>query len=776
MEDAMIRASGWFVFRRSFERVRRLTGEAGRLVSRRGVLRVIVRMLALVPAAVRLRAAERFTTIEEPPSDLMIPPGARPPLQRRALLQVGTDDLRMQNIVVGIAFSPDGRLIAVAAAHWPAPRVAIFDVQTGRRVEHHIAQDGRTDHLQCLAFSADMSRLLWGDGNGQVGLWDLAGGRPIFREKLHDHPVTAVGFSPDGGMIASASEDAVRLRWVAKPAEVLRDLTTRPVPMPGKPGLAAPEPSVSSSGAVRCLAFSPDGTRLVAGTATDATLFVWRIPDGQLLRQIPAAHRQSGTSMSAYLNCVSFSPDGRRVFSSGPRAVPGPPTPRKPGSRQVSQSEVRFWDLETGECVQDLHGDEDYGFGYAALSRDGRRVAVADFRVLRILDAATGKAEQTISLPRSMDQPPVFSPDGSVVALPLLNTAALYEVRTGRRLHHDERTPVGEVMAAAWSPSGDRIVTGHADGIVRVWEAATGKLLWNKLLARPNSPDGWNGFPAFVTFSRDGQLVVVAGRRDDPIERREGIIAIYEAGSGLRVREVYQRELWRAALAPDDRMVVVGTSYGSDGDTHFVGVEIGTGRTRWANPPQDQRAGFRQVVGMQFHANSPSLEVALKDGNVIRFNALTGHEQRRFLADGRTPEQRKAARPGRPDLLFTAGFDVDGRTLVSSSGEGLCVWDVESGTLRRRIRDPYAHRSLLILAPDGKTLATSIEYAAASDDNRIRLYDIETGDPALALEPGNNMASVLAFSPDGARLFSGFHSGSGMVWEVRRGEKVHGAK
>ena len=214
-------------------------------------------------------------------------------------------------------------------------------------------------------------------------------------------------------------------------------------------------------------------------------------------------------------------------------------TKLKYGPKSVTMSEVRFWDIATGERVADYHGDEDYGFGYGALSGDGRRVAVGDFSLLRILDAATGLAERTIELPGSWCRRPAFSPDGTLVAMPIDNAIGLFEVSTGRRLHHDESTPVGNVVSAAWSPSGDRLVTGHDDGILRVWDAATGRLIWHKLLAPVIRRSGWNARPAFVSFSRDGTLVVAAGRRDDPVKFDNGIVAIYEAATGRAVREVH---------------------------------------------------------------------------------------------------------------------------------------------------------------------------------------------------------------------------------------------
>jgi WD40 repeat protein len=179
------------------------------------------------------------------------------------------------------------------------------------------------------------------------------------------------------------------------------------------------------------------------------------------------------------------------------------------------------------------------------------------------------------------------------------------------------------------------------------------------------------------------------------------------------------------------------------------------------------------MAGMQFQPNSPFLEAAMRDGNVIRFNALTGREQRRFFVDGRTPEQQKAGRPRTADLLFTAAFSADVRTMVSSSNEWVCVWDVEAGTVRRRIRYPNAHGCFLTLSPDGKTVATSeVPYAGDIGGDKIRLYDTETGEPVLTLEPVDDHASVLSFSPDGTKLFTGFHRGSAMVWDVRRGEKA----
>ena len=111
-------------------------------------------------------------------------------------------------------------------------------------------------------------------------------------------------------------------------------------------------------------------------------------------------------------------------------------------------------------------------------------MAVADFGAIRILSAETCKPESRIALPgHHRGFSPAISLDGSIVAMPIGHTLALFDVRTGRRLHHDARMPKGSVGTAAWSRGSEQIVTGHYDGMVRVWDAQTGKLIWQKLMA-----------------------------------------------------------------------------------------------------------------------------------------------------------------------------------------------------------------------------------------------------------------------------------------------------
>jgi WD40 repeat protein len=534
----------------------------------------VVAVLALVrPAAPSAPPGVRDSAMEKS-SVLPQTQVARNSLTPRALLRIGTDDLRTRNsFVTDIAFSPDGRLVAASEANAPVPRVSLFDVRTGRLVRLISPPDRPPGWVQCIAFSPDQTKLAWGEVGGEVTVWDLTHDRLQFREKLHGQSVNDVTFSPDAQVLASGGEDGmVHLRRADEPREPVQVLATgEKQPARHRAFAGGPPAGGLPVGPLR-ITFTSDGGRLIVGSGSSAMISLWRIRDGQLIGRIENAHGDSRRT-SAGLGSIAVTPDGRRILSAGESTVPITQTKLKYGPRNVTLTEIRLWDLETGKRVQDLLTGENAGRGYAALSRDGRHLAVGDYGALRIVDVATGTIVRTIPLPGSGPNRPAFSPDGTLVALAIDDVVGIFDVQTGRRLHHDERTPEGYLEAAAWSPTGDRTVTGHSDGEVRVWEATTGRLVWHKPLAPVIGVYGQNAGPAFVAFTRDSQHIVAGGRRDDPVRYSGGVVADFDATPGALEREADQETIRWAALAPNGRMVVVATSHGAWDDAHFIGIE-----------------------------------------------------------------------------------------------------------------------------------------------------------------------------------------------------------
>ena len=194
-------------------------------------------------------------------------------LPARALLRIGTDNLRTGVIPAEIVFSPDGKLVASpVACRGGLPEVFLFGVRGGRLIKRLRAPDRPPGFVQCLAFSPDGSKLLWGESTGYVALWDLTGDKILFRAMLHRGEVEAVVLSADGKLMASGGADGtVHVRQVDSPKKDLRDLDV---------GEQRKAPGPVDPAGVRCLAFTPDGTRLIAGAGLSGSIFVWKSRTG----------------------------------------------------------------------------------------------------------------------------------------------------------------------------------------------------------------------------------------------------------------------------------------------------------------------------------------------------------------------------------------------------------------------------------------------------------------------------------------------------------------
>jgi eukaryotic-like serine/threonine-protein kinase len=235
-----------------------------------------------------------------------------------------------------LAFAPDGKQVA-SVGHDGIARV--WEVTIGKQVR---ALDPKAGVLFAVAFSPD-SRQLAASGRDGVIVWDLASEVDLQRLRGPSENLFAVAFSPDGKLVAAGGGSEVRF-WDAG------GRTTRRL--------------VNQGNEVHALAFSPDG-KLLASAGKDGQVHVWSVADGKQLFAL-RGHLKTVTG-------VAFSPDGRRLASAS------------------LDGTVRLWDPNTGEVVLTLHGPRE-GFSGVVFSPDGSRLAASGLdKIVRLWIAASEK-------------------------------------------------------------------------------------------------------------------------------------------------------------------------------------------------------------------------------------------------------------------------------------------------------------------------------------------------------------------------------------------------
>ena len=88
----------------------------------------------------------------------------------------------------------------------------MWDAETGKPLA---VLEGHTGGVLYAAFSPDGGRLATASEDGTARLWDAESGKPLIVLQGHTGFVTSVAFSPDGRRLATASYDKTARLWFA---------------------------------------------------------------------------------------------------------------------------------------------------------------------------------------------------------------------------------------------------------------------------------------------------------------------------------------------------------------------------------------------------------------------------------------------------------------------------------------------------------------------------------------------------------------------------------
>jgi WD40 repeat protein/subtilase family serine protease len=589
------------------------------------------------------------------------------------------------------------------------------------------------------AFARGVGRVLSRWWSGCVWLWlawaavlpAFGQGRPdiVWMRGGHAGDVTSVAFSPDGSLLASSgSWDATIKLWRVSDGALVRTLT-------------------GHTDWVNSVAFSPDGS-LIASGSDDSTIKLWRVSDGALVRTL-TGHWGPVTS-------VAFSPDGRLLASSG-----------------SDDSTIKLWRVSDGALVRTLTGH--WGpVTSVAFSPDGRLLASsgswdATIKLWRVSDGAlvrilTGHTDWVDSV--------AFSPDGSLIASGSRDaTIKLWRVSDGALV----ATLTGHtdwVNSVAFSPDGSLIASGSRDATIKLWRVSDGALV--------ATLTGHTWDVNSVAFSPDGSLL--ASGSDD------STIKLWRVSDGALVATLtwHTRGVYSVAFSPDGSLLA--SSGSRDATIKLWRVSDGALVATLTGHTWDVNSVAFSPDGSLLASGSWDRTIRLwrvSDGALVR--TLTGHtdwvDSVAFSPDGsliasgswdRTIRLWRvsdgalvATLTGHTDTVYSVAFSPDGSLLASGSRDAtIKLWRVSDGALVRTLTGHTDTVYSVAFSPDGSLLASG------SRDATIKLWRVSDGALVRTLTGHTDRVYSVAFSPDGRLIASGSRGATIKLWRVSDGALV----
>ncbi len=407
------------------------------------------------------------------------------------------------------------------------------------------------------------------------------------------------------------------------------------------------------------------------------------------------------TGHTATITCMQYSPDGRRLATSAD-----------------NNNSIHFWDTQTQRLLYIL---KERGLGGVTFRfhPDGQSLLAVygSGKVIRwgLTPYGGGWEMQRWDFPAMTLRYPEFSPDGTLLALPLENKIQILDVLSFDLRYELSISKPNFELRVSFSPD-NRFLCINTTGNVLIKEIATDSVV--QTLAECNRYD--MNLAAF--FNHKNQVITVSPR---------GVLGTWEFPSG----KLLERE-----HLPDStqiRLVIPGA------DKNHLGVLYYSGNMlvrSIADRSQQKVYSFPEGEGPNYlfamHPQQGQIATMYQKYGLRFIEAATGNTQGII----------KGHDAGVNDLLFSP----DGKRLLSANKDGsIAIWRTDSFKIERILSAHQNWVTSLCISPDGYTLAS------AGRDSLAKLWDLASGKLLHTIRTHRAQINTIAFSPDGRCLATG---------------------
>jgi WD40 repeat protein len=367
---------------------------------------------------------------------------------------------------------------------------------SGGKVRERFRLEGHKGVVTSAVYSPDMKLLVSGSNDWTVRTWDLTKAKPVerFMPWSHLSHVYAAAFATDSQSIATGSYDTIVRFWdLARPEPRTRNYLKFDVP-------------------VYSVAYSPDG-QLVAAAGQTTTVKQWDASKG---RTRPSCKNQPG-----YTYQIAYSPDSKYLLT-------------------MAGKEVVLYDAARGGEVKRFSGHQT-NLHCAGFSPDGRLVysgsGYYEYDKMGKLVTKNGRYVYTDCILKLWD----VGKSEELLAL------------------KEADTPF---YSASFTADGRMLLAGNYEAALRRWNFDASKL------TETTKWKGSSGYVHGIWPTPDGKYLLTRGL--------DGLLVLWDLASGKRLRQwTFHEQMGGVAIAGDSRHIAVGLGTGV---IYILRLEHGKGK------------------------------------------------------------------------------------------------------------------------------------------------------------------------------------------------------